>query len=271
MINDKSQKIASFKEYLQEVKAREKSATLKEYTDRLFFQDTVREVLNGLKDEGFVINEGLIRITAEHGKIEGFEKPDFIVSKEDILFQLYLLKDEELGILKRDFLRSLFDIIQTDPKLTSLIVVWNIDDQPSCALDAFILRKYMEIPDSNVDLRNERISALDACIRDFYEAQFVDWSIPDDIVIGKEGEEISLTVKDALKQYLDEEFDKFRNRSFRVPEKKEAKESVLKVDKGKIFDRLSELLAKPGLSKNDFDKLESFIERTLKRTKTEDD
>jgi hypothetical protein len=270
-MNDKAQEVASFREYLQEVKAREKSTTLREYTDRLLFQETVREVLNGLKDEGFFINEGLIRITVEHGKIEGFEKPDFMVSKDDILFQLYLVTSNEKGIIKNDFLRGLFDVIQTDPKITAVVVVWNLDDLPSCALDAFILRNYIEKPENNIDLRNEGISPLDACIRDFYEAQFVDWSIPEELVIGKEGEQLSFTIRDVLRRYLDEEFNKLKDISFRVPEKKEAKESVLKVDKGKILDRLTELLAKPGLSRDDLEKLESFLDRALKRIKAEDD
>ena len=270
-MNDKTQNSASFKEYLQEVKAREKSATLREYTDRLLFQETVREILDGLKDEGFAIHEGLIRITAAHEKIEGFEKPDFVVTREDILFQLYLVLDEERGIVKREFLRGLFDVIQAEPKITAIVVIWNFDGLPSCAVDAFILRKYFERPENNIDLRNEKISALDICIKDFYDAQFVDWSIPEDIIIGKKGEQVSITVKDVLRRYLDEEFSKLQERSFRVQEKKEAKESVLKVDKGKIMDRLTELLSKPKLSKDDFDKLESFLNRELKRFKGEDD
>ncbi|MBW1928889.1 MAG: hypothetical protein JRH08_12140 [Deltaproteobacteria bacterium] len=231
----------------------------------------MREALDGLKDEGFVIHEGLIRITAGREKIEGFEKPDFVVTREDILFQLYLVPDEERGIVKRDFLRGLFDVIQAEPKITAVVAIWNLDDLPSCAVDAFILRKYMEIPANNIDLRNERISALDICIKDFYDAQFVDWSIPEDLIIGKEGEQVSFTVKDVLRRNLDEEFSKLQERSFRIPEKKEAKKSVLKIDKGKILDRLTELLSKPELSKNDFDKLDSFLDREMKRIKADDD
>jgi len=270
-MNDKGQEVVSFREYLQEVKAREKSATLREYTDRLLFQETVREALNRLKDEGFVINEGLIRIAAEHAKIEGFEKPDFMVSKEEILFELYLLTNKEKVIIKKDFLQGLFNVIQADPKITAVVAVWNLEDLPSCALDAYILRNYVEKQGENIDLRNERISSLDACIRDFYEAQFVDWSIPDELFIGEEGEQVSFAVKDVLRRYLDEEFTKLKDISFRVPEKREAKESILKVDKGKILERLMELLTKSELSKDDFDKLEWFLDRALKRIKPEND
>jgi hypothetical protein len=270
-MNEKAQKVASFREYLEEVKAREKSATLREYTDRLLLQETVREALNALKYEGFAINEGLIRITARREKIESFEKPDFMVSKEDILFQLYLVPNEERGIVKRDFLRGLFDVIQADPKITALVVVWNLDDLSSCALDAFILRKYVEMPEDNINLRNEKISALNACIKDFYEAQFVDWSIPEALPIVKEGEKVLFTGKDLLRRCLDEEFRKLHETSFKILEKKEAKEAVLKVDRGKILDRLAEFLAKPELGKDDFDKFESFLDRALKRTKVEDD
>jgi hypothetical protein len=270
-MNDKAQKVASFREYLQEVKAREKSATLREYTHRLLLQETVREALNALKDEGFAINEGLIRITAHREKIENFEKPDFMVSKEDILFQLYLVPNEERGIVKRNFLRGLSDVIQTDPKITALVAVWNFNDLPSCALDAFILRKYVEMPEGDVNLRNEKISAQTACIKEFYEAQFVDWSIPEALPIVKEGEKPSFTVKDLLRRCLGEEFRKLQETSFRILEKKEAKETVFKVDKDKILDRLAEFLAKPELGRDDFDKFESFLDRVLKRTKVEDD
>ena len=270
-MNEKAPKAASFREYLQEVKAREKSATLREYTDRLLFQENVREALNALKDEGYAISEGLIRITARREKIESFEKPDFIVTKEDILFQLYLVPNEERGVVKRDFLRGLFDVIQTDPKITALVVVWDFADLSSCVLDAFILRKYVEMPQDNIDLRNEKFSMLKACIKDFYEAQFVDWSIPEGLPIVKEGEKVSFTVKDLLRRCLDDEFRKLQETSFKILEKKEAKEAVLKVDKDKVLDRLAEFLAKPELGKDDFDNFESFLDRTLKRIKVEDD
>jgi hypothetical protein len=270
-MNEKTQKVASFREYLQELNAREKSATLREYTDRLLFQDTVREALDRLKDEGFIIYEGLIRIAARREKIEVFKKPDFTVSKEDILFQLYLVPNEERGMIERDFLRGLFDVIQTDPKITALIAVWNFEDLPSCALDAFIFRKYIEIQEDRISLRNERISGLGSCIKDFYDAQFVDWSIPEGLVIVKEGEKVPFTIKDLLSRCLDEELHELQETSFKILEKKEAKEAVLKVDKDKILDRLAEFLAKPELGRDDFDKFESFLDRALKRTKVEDD
>jgi len=266
-MNDKSKKVASFREYLEEVKAREKSATMKEYADRLLFQEKVREALNLLKDKGFAINEGIIRITAGLEKIENFEKPDFMASKEDILFQLYLVPNEKQGIIKRDFLRHLSDVIQTDPKITALVATWDFDDLPSCALDAYILRRYVGIPDGNIDLRNENISPLNACIQDFYDEQFVDWSIPESLPIVKERGKVSISVKDLLKRCLDEEFGRLQETSLRILEKKEAKESVLKIDKAKILIGLEELLAKPELGGSDFDKFISFLDKALKRTK----
>ncbi len=270
-MTDKSEQVTSFREYLQEVKAREKSATLREYTSRILFQEIVRDALDGLIEEGFLIREGLITISADREKIEGFEKPDFLVAKEDILFQLYLIPNEERGIIKRNFFRGIFDVIQADPKITALVVIWDYDELPSCALDAFIMRKYLEIQENNINLGNEKISGMNECIKDFYNSQFVDWSIPDDFMIEREGEEISFALKDVLRRYLVKESNKLRDRSLKVLEKKKAKESVLKIDMNKILDKLTELLAKPELVADDRDKLESFLNRILKKTKSKDD
>jgi hypothetical protein len=127
------------------------------------------------------------------------------------------------------------------------------------------------MPEDNINLGNEKILSLNACIKDFYEAQFVEWSIPEALPIMKEGEKVLFTVKDLLRRCLDEEFRKLHETSFRILEKKEAKEAVLKVDKDKILGRLTEFLAKPELGREDFEEFESFLDRALKRTKDEHD
>jgi hypothetical protein len=269
-MDDKIEKAASFKEYFEEVKAREKSSTVREFTDRLLFQESVREALDKLKEEGFFIHEGLIPITAgRHVKV--FEKPDLIVSKEDILFQLYLLINEQLSFIKNEFLRGLYHVIQADPKVTAVVVVWNSDELPSCAFDAFILKKYIEVPEENIDLRSEKIITLNKCIKDFYDNQFVDWLVPEDLVIGKEGDEASLLVKDVLRRFLDEEYEKLEDKSFKIPEKKDARRSVLKANREQILNKMMDLLSKPQLGRADFDKFESFLERELKGIKDEYD
>lgn len=269
-MKEKTEKIAGFREFFQEAKAREKSTNLREYTDRLLFQDTVRKNLEKLKEEGFSIQEGLIQITPWRKKVEGFEKPDFIVSKEDIFFHLYLMVTEDMGFLKRDFLWGLFDVMQANPNVTALIPVWHFEDLPSCALDPFILRKYIERTEDNISLLDEKISGLKNTILNFYNYQFVDWSIPEEFVIG-EGEEVKFTVTDVLRQNLNQKLNELEDKAFRIREKREAQKSVLKVDRGRILNKLMDLLAKPTLDKADFDKLESFLDRELKKTKTEDD
>ena len=128
----KTEKIISFREYLQETRAREKSASLKEYTDILLFGDKVRNVLETLKDEGFSIYEGVLD-TTQVDESKEFERSDFTVSKEDISFLLYLLFDSLKGQVHKDFLRGLFDVLQTNPKIAAIIIVWNFEELPSCA------------------------------------------------------------------------------------------------------------------------------------------
>jgi len=270
-MGDKPEKIAGFREYLQETKAREKSKTLREYSERLLFEDRVRKTLEDLKGEGFLTQEGLVQITPWQKKLEGYEKPDFIVSKEDIVFQLYLLVDEKRAIIRRTFLRGLSDVLQANPRVTALIVVWNFEDLPSCALDSFILRKYMEKTDEQLDLSNEDISQLEVTIRDFYNDQFVAWLLPEDALIETEEETDVVNVTDMLQQRLIDAFREFERRRFTRPDKKEAQECILKMDKDRLLKKLTSLLTKSDLDKADFDELKSFLNRELKRVKSKDD
>lgn len=270
-MQDKTEKIASFREYFQEAKAREKSVTLREYTDRLLFEDTVRKTLDNLKEEGFSIQEGLFQISPWRKKIEGFEKPDFIVFKEDILFYLYLLVNEDRFIIKRDYLRGLSDVIQCNPKVTALIAIWNFDNLPSCALDPFILRKYIETTENIISLENEKISNLEKTVRDFYNEQFVDWPIPEEIVIGKEVQAVPFNISDMLQQYFDEKLKSLGEKYFIIPEKKEAQRLVVKISRSRILDKLISLLSKPTLTRDDFTEFESFLDKELKKAKGDDD
>ena len=270
-MSDKTEKVATFRDYFQEAKAREKSGTLREYMDRILLEESVRKTLDNLKEEGFSIMEGLIEVTPWRKTIKDFEKPDFTVSKEDILFQLYLLITEERGIIKKDFLRAVWDVLQMNPKVTALIFVWNNDDLPACALDPFILRKYIEKPEDRISLKAEEISKLELTIRDFYNSQFVDWSIPEDIAIGKETETTTLNLPDVLRRCLEQELKKLEEKRFIIPEKREAQGLVLKLDKEMILDKLINLLTKPGLTKNDFDDLESSLDKWLRKAKVADD
>lgn len=270
-MGDKKNNTTSFRDYFYEAKVREKSSTLKEYSERLLFEETVRNKLNILKDEGFSIQEGLIQITPWRKKLIGFEKPDFLVIKEDILFQLYLLIKEDAGIVKKEFLLGLSDVMQTNLKVTALILVWNYDNLPSCALDSLILRKYIEKPEENIDLSDVVISNLEQTIRNFYNDQFIDWSIPDDFLIEKEGEVITLNLTDILKKSIDMEFQALGEIAFKIPEKKEAQKVVLKLNKERILNKMTNLLSKPKLSKDDFNDFEKFLGNELKKANTEND
>lgn len=270
MMKDKTKKIAGFREYFQEAKAREKSTTLREYTDRLLFEDNVRKNLESLKEQGFSIQAGLVDVAPLKEK-KDFERPDFIVSNEDILFQLYLLVSVNRCIINRDFLRGLSDVIQSSPEVTAFIIVWNFDDLPSCVLDPFVLRKYIEDTEDKISLKSEKISNLNKTILDFYNNQFVDWLIPKDILIGKEEERLLINVTDVFRQGVLEKLRKLEKREFTITEKKAAQNLVLKLNINRIVDKLIELLSKTELTKDDFDAFEAFLDRELKRINKKDD
>jgi hypothetical protein len=270
-VKDKTEKHATFRDYLHEVRARDKSTTIKEYTDRLLFQDKVREALEDLKDDGFSIQEGLVQVTPWRSKLRGFDRPDLVVSKEDVLFYLYLLISGSVADIERDFLRGLFEVIQDNVKVTAVVVIWNFDNLPSCVLDAFCLRKYIEEQEQTVTLEKENIGALTSVIRDFYDDQFVDWSIPEDLVIVEQGEEVALDLTRVLKEKLIQGLKKLEEKRFTVAEKKRAQKTVLEVDTDRILNKLLGFLSKPSLTKDDFDEMVSFLNRELRRVRAKDD
>ncbi len=262
-MKDKTEKIASFKDYFREVRAREKSATLKEYSERLLFEDKVRRALENLKKQEFSIQAGLIDVTPIEEK-KDFERPDFIVSKEDILFQLYYQLNVDRGVINRDFLRRLSDVIQSNPKVTAFIIVWNFDDLPSCVLDPFVLRKYIEETEDKISLKSEEIYDLNKTILDFYNKQFVDWPIPKDILTGEE-ERLTINVVDVFRQSIVEELKKLEKREFTIPEKKASQNLMRKLNINMIMNNLIDLLSKTKLTMDDFEAFEALLDRELKR------
>jgi len=270
-MNNEKDKHINLKDYLQEVKAREKSPTLKEFADRFLFEDRVRKALQNLRKDGYFVQEGLVQITRLQETVKSFETPDFVVSKEDILFQLYLLIGENKGIIKKEVLRGLSDVIQNNPKLTALIIVWNLDGLPSCALDSFNLRKYVEKLDDNIDLNSEDIGNLEETICRFYNDQFIDWKIPDDFMSKEEVEEVAFNLSGVIERSIDEEFQKWKETSLKIPEKIEAQKTILKLDKKKVLDKLIMLLSKSKLASTDFEDFELFLDKELKKVRAKDD
>lgn len=248
--------------FLDQVKAFDRTISLKEFKNRQLALDKARTLLSSLIDEGFIVEEGLIEIfpsTEEKEEIFNRELPDFIIQKEDIRFLVFIEIEKENYVIDQDRWNRI-SINFDDKAITSIVLSWAKKDMNSCALDLFSRKKYLEVRDKEINFENESFSILSNCIKEFYEMQFVDWKISEDLskLIPPEKRIYS---KKLLSENFRTYFNKLKETEYRIEEKVKAQSLINQMDFENILNFIFKFLAKEKIDLSDSRNIDEFIKK----------
>lgn len=244
--------------YLEYLKAGDKSGTIAEQADRLIHLSALRGLLGSLRAEGFSIEEGLIDLADEPPEA-AHARPDFMIYRDDVLLYLYFVPLVEVNRVPAAQMHSASEVLRKNAALTGIVFIWPETNYPACALDAFLIRKLQERTGTVVDLSTESIQPVVDAIRAFYNGQFVDWKLAPPEPAEGPSPSAPFSLSDLLKHELERQFQDLTDTAFKIPEKRQAKASLLTADQHAILQELIQLLSKPALEHEDVQRFERFV------------
>ncbi|MBA7625345.1 hypothetical protein ES703_32774 [subsurface metagenome] len=247
--------------FLSQVKVFDKTISLEEFKNRQLALEESRNLLSSLIEEDFIIEEGSMEIMPLIEKKIEYEIPDFIVQKEDIRFLVFIETERERYIIDREKWYRISINFDEKP-ITAIILSWFKKDMNSCALDQFSRRKYLEIKDEEISFENEAFSPLCDCIKEFYNIQFVDWKISEDLtklIVSQE----RVLIKDLLSEKFMFYLKQLKETNFRIKEKIKAQSLINKKDFEDILNFLYKFLAKKKIERLDNKEIDKFITRLI--------
>jgi hypothetical protein len=248
------------KEYLDRVRARDRSTTLEEYSSRLIHLSTIKGLLSSLLSEGFIVEEGptLLRSTGEPEPRVMLHLPDFVVTREDVVFYLYLSMGPHLR-MGLPLGRALSDTLRSNPNLSAVVLAWPDGEYTSVVIDSFSIRNCLERADP-VDLSLESAAPLLQAIRDFFTHQFVDWKLPEDVRVLRLGGG-GAPLSEIFSNNLLESFRTEMSRAFGIREKTEAQESITLQDIEQIASKALNFIRAERVTRESFAEIDSLLER----------
>lgn len=254
-----------FSHFLDEMKVHNSTISLKEFKDKLKALDKVRLSLLNLQKEGFIIEEGtteIYSISENKEKELIYEIPDFIVYKEDVKFMVFLEINKDIYTLDRDRWKKISANLIKDPTITAVTLCWTKIDLNSCCLDSFSIKKYLEGNQNEINFEQESFNILPEKIREFYNIQFVDWKISEDLTKLIDSQE-RVSIKDLLSEKFMFYLKQLKETNFRIKEKIKAQSLINKKDFEDILNFLHKFLAKKKIERLDNKEIDKFITRLI--------
>jgi len=242
----------TFERYLAETKLRRSSETLKEVRDKLFCIQRLKDLFSQLED--FIIEEGFLDMEDEEPIFF-----DFVVRREEIKFGIFIEVTQPCPMITLERLNALNKKLNKDPALDAVIIVWNDDGLSTCALDSLTLKTYFGRTDPVIRLSGERQGNFVEIVRDFYNQQFVNWVMPSEVQFPETFDLRGPRIMELVENNVFREFqEQIESRTFRINEKKEARNKITVENVKRIANFLGGIVKKEEISTIDLKALKDF-------------
>lgn len=228
--------------FLEQLKAEARSEHLEEYSELLIWSSRCREVLTGLRDEGFDYTEELhipVPTPAHEERIATVLRPDFVVTRDEVRLIIFLDVKSETGQATTSALRQYQRALLNSSISSAVVHTWRGDDLPSTLLDMY---KMSKLDLSVRQLSLEPIKPLRATIVEFYHTSFVgDWGLEELETL--KAEKSTTDTLALLEQSLRREFQQFKQRELKRWNRKEAQTLVDDQTIGSLLETLKHSIA----------------------------
>lgn len=259
--------ILSINKFLNDLTARNSTATAVEMRAYLLAFNKVRSALTELKIEGLQVLEADSVESYELG-LGKQEKPvptlDFILRKENVELQLDV-KYSPSGtlFLTRQDLERYHSVLARSAKTEEILVVWANGDLPTFIIDLSVIQHYLSsMKGLRTSIKTSLLKPLQQAVVYAFEQHRPIWIKPAEIVVSKVPYDIRGLFTEAIIKRIEEVKATLGSR--RSPDRKKAIESITDYDiktLKRIFDNSQTAMIDSDYIEQEFRKLSSYVDK----------
>jgi hypothetical protein len=229
--------------FLEQLKAEARSEHIEEYSELLIWSSRCREILTGLREEGFDYTEELhipVPAPAQEERIAAVLRPDFVTTRDGVRLLIFLDMKSETGKAPTSALRQYHHALINSSISSAAVHTWRGDDLPSAVLDMYKMSRIDFSGKQQISL--EPIKPLRSSILEFYHTSFVgDWALEELETL--RAEKSTTDTLAVLEQSLRRQFQQFKQRELRRWNRKEAQALIDDQIIGELLEILKRSIA----------------------------